>query len=398
MMPKIKNPLLCQLVLYAPALAFFVVILLGLVFAALPESMMWIWVVLMIVSAVIALAYLLSAMIILLATDVVFSTVRFWKRDRLWYPSQRIGADAEAALRKIRARAGEETKFVPGADPQPVYGVKWSETSPMVHYRGIESLLLVYRTAELDVEEFQRIMHSAVIVQKRAFSGNAKFMMTDPRQKNQPVAHATAVVILADRAWPEVMEKIRDAVSGSLGATVPCVVDFSTGQCRFDGMGKAYLIGMTAKPEKNMAQDILKDVLFGGVLPLKDKSTMMPFPIKDLDPEMTLLDLVKRYNAFNSFDMLSFLKLRERWHCRGMKHGQFRFREKEIYYKHHKRIARMEIMKGEGPNLEVKLPYRWCLPRDNRTSREDRTRIGNAVSRELTAKGFLVTLTEEMEE
>ena len=268
----------------------------------------------------------------------------------------------------------------------------------MVYYRGIEKLLLVYRTEELNEEEFRRIINSSLFLQKRAFSGDAKFILMDPRQKNQPVAHATAVVILADRVWPEVEDRIRDAVSGSLGATVPCVVDFSTGQCRFDGMGKAYLMGMTAKPEKNMAQDMLRDVLFGGFLPLKDKSTMLPFPIKDLDPEMSLLDLVKIYNESNSFDILFFLRLRERWYCRGMKHGQFRFREKEIYYKHHKRIARMEIMKVEGPNLEVKLPYRWCLPRDNRTSKEDRTRIGNAVSRELTAKGFLVTLTEEMEE
>ena len=116
-MPKIKNPLLCQLVLYAPALAFFAVILLGLVFAALPESMMWIWALLMIVSGIAGLVYLFAAMIPLLAADMVFSAVRFWKRDRLWYPAQRIGADAEAALRKIRAGAEEETKFVPGTDP-----------------------------------------------------------------------------------------------------------------------------------------------------------------------------------------------------------------------------------------------------------------------------------------
>lgn len=394
-MPKIKNPLLCQLVLYAPALVFFAVILLGFFFE---ESMMWIWVVLMFVSGIAGLAYLFAAMIPLLAADGIFSAIRCWKRDRLWYPSRRIGADAEAALRKIRERAGEETKFAPGTDPQPVYGVKWSETSWVVCYRGIEKLLLVYRTEEFNEEEYRKIMNSVFVLQKRAFSGEAKFVLMDPKQKNQPVAHATAVVILADRAWPEAMEKIRDAVSGGLGATVPCVVDFSAGQCRFDGMGKAYLMGMTAKPEKNMAQDILRDVLFGGFLPLKDKSTMMPFPIKDLDPEMSLMDLVKIYNTHNSFNLLFFLKLRERWHCRGMKHGQFRFREKEIYYKHHKRIARMEIMKGEGPDLEVKLPYRWCLPRDNRTSKEDRTRIGNAVSRELAAKGFRVTLTEETEE
>ena len=394
---RLKNPTLCQLALYAPALSFFAVILMGIPMLAISEALRWLWLVLFIGSAVFSIWYLLRHMMLFLGSDILFSTVRFWKRDRLWYPVEECFKNRAAAEAKVLA--GFQGKALEPADQllQPVLlgqqnGISWT-----LHYRGIEKNTMVYSVSELDQKTYEQVMASARANLRNIRIPDHAFVSTDSRQKNKTAATATAVVILADQVHAGVTEKIRQTVSGVRGCMLPCAVDCSSGKCWFDGMGTAYMLSMAPKPEKNYAQDILRDLLFGGRLPLIGAGPMLPFPVKSCSPDMTLGELLSLYRGAYGVEFLVSLKLGEKWVTAKMKNGDTLLHKGKLYCKLHKKVAELvtETDLNDSGNIRIILPEYWCLPKQNKTSKEDRQRIQKQAVEWLEKQGYRVFIKED---
>ena len=394
---RLKNPTLCQLVLYAPAMTFFAVILLGFPMLGLCEDLSWLWLLLFIGSAVFSISYLFRHMILFIGTDILFSTIRCWKRDRLWYLTPECFHSRSAAEAKVLERFRGKVLVPVEQMLQPVLLGQQKEISWTIHYRGIEKNTMVYSVSELHQKMFEQIMASARANLQKIRIPESAFVSTDSRQKNKPAATATAVVILADRIDAEVTEIIRRTVSGVRGCMLPCAVDCSDGRCWFDAMGGAYMIGMAPKPEKNYAQDIIRHLLFSGYLPLNGSGPMLPFPIKSCSPDMTLRELLKQYSDAVGMDFLVFLKLGEKWITRKMKNGDTMLHKGKLYCKVHKKVAELmtETDQNDPRNIRITLPEYWCLPKQNKTSKEDRQRIQKQAVDWLEKQGYRVFIAED---
>lgn len=397
---RIKNPTLCQIALYAPAFLCFAVMLLCEPMAELFDGSVWLWLVLFLGSACLSLFYLFRNMILFLATDILFSTVRFWKKDRLWYQTNRIGADRQQAEQRLLRRLQGKTVEPNLQHPRPLAVRLQRSSSWMVYYRGIERITMIYSVDDLDEDSYCRIMASACANLRNITVDEKAFALLDPKQKKQPVATATAVVILADSVSGTVTERVRSGGSCPRGYMLPCVVDLAAGQCWYDGMGEAYMLGMTPKPEKNYAQDILRNLLFGGALPMKNAGPMLPFPVKDCSPDMTLMELLKKYDDAMNLNLLGFLKLREKWITRKMKHGDTMLHQGKLYCKLHKRVAELWVQTdlNDPRNIRITLPEHWCLPRQNKTSKDDRQRICKQAEGWLIKQGYRVFVASEKDE
>lgn len=397
---RIKNPTLCQIVLYAPAFSCFLLMLLCEPMSELFDGSAWLWLALFIGSACLSLFYLFRHMTLFLATDILFSMIRFWKKDRRWYPAERIGKDRQEAEQRLLGRLRGKMVEPDRQLPCPLAIRLRRSSSLMVHYRGIEQITMIYSIHELDDDGYCQIMASACANLRNITVDEKAFVLLDPKQKKQPVATATAVVILADSVIGTVTDRVRSGGSCPRGYMLPCVVDFAAGQCWYDGMGKVYRLGMTPKPEKNYAQDILQELLFGGALPMKEAGPMLPFPIKGCSPDMTLMELLKQYDDVLDTDFLAFLKLREKWITRKMKNGDVLLHQGMLYCKLHKKVAEVMIQTdlNNHRNIRITLPERWCLPKQNKTSKDDRKRICEQAEGWLIKQGYRVFVVPEKEE
>lgn len=387
----LKHPTLCQIVLYAPALTFFAVLFLG----SLLEDPGYVWVLLFLLSAVFSIYYLFRFMFPLIASDMIFSTARAWKRDRLWYPMPGPVRDREALMEVLCRRAQGKSLTPVDRIPAPVIFRRGRSVSWTVFYREIHRITLVYGVDILDEQSFGMILDSARINLRNIPQKEKPLPLMDPSQKSAPTAQAVVLVILADRVSEAVTDRLRGPKSGMGKGTLPCVVDLGTGRCWFDGMREVHMLGAQPKPEKNYALDMVTKLLFPMGLPLGNAGPMLPFPIKDLSPDLSLKDLLLRFQDQDA-NFLAFLRIKEKWRTRGMKHGQIKMAGGKLYYKHHKRVAEMDCrpMDESGKTLEVTLPDRWCLPRSNRTSVEDRNRIRRGVDAALTAQGIQARFRE----
>lgn len=159
------------------------------------------------------------------------------------------------------------------------------------------------------------------------------------------------------------------------------------------------MMGMTPKPEKNYTQDILRRLLFRGVLPLDGAGPMLPFPAKGLTTETTLGELLKIYEEALDLDLLGLLKLQEKWITRKMKSGDVMLHKGMLYCKLHRKVAELmtETDLNDPKNIRITLPERWCLPKQKKTSKEDRQRIRKQAETWLMQQGYRVFIAAETE-
>lgn len=155
----------------------------------------------------------------------------------------------------------------------------------------------MYEAPRLDEKTFRRIMTSAeqITVQLKKLSRPSLFL-TKEEQKS-PTCRAVAVIILTDYADPDVPTLARKRRECNETALLPCVVELEARRCVFDGMREIYMLGSTPTPAKNLAIDLIKKVVFGGRLPLKDNDA---FDMSQMDaqlPETVLWDYIREFFA-----------------------------------------------------------------------------------------------------
>ena len=369
--PKLKHTLLCAVLIYSPALMFFVFPFFGPLFSGGYDG---IFIAIWILLGIFSVFYLIRNFPFFITTDITLSTIRLWKKDRLWVEFDRDGINRQSMerklLRRIRRR-GREVRSTSLVTPQPLCLCRRHAVSWTVFWSSVEKFYTLYSVGYLDADGYRSIM--------RAVEANAKVpprgrMPFDKRKRKAPVASAGVVVILADRVAEEISAILRRQHTYHESCHLACVADFSVGRCYFDGMGEPYLAGMTGKPVKNMAIALLRRTVFGGRLPKRgsDNCPPEPFPDGELSVEMSLWDYIRSFR-----EEMANGRRRDKAIYRKLKDGEVLLQDDVLYCRLGERGVSFfvetdgeEQESGEGV-IEVLMEDSWEYPRRANISKKD---------------------------
>ncbi len=322
--PKLKNALLCRILVYIVVLGGFVapiIIVANLKFV--PEAVK---VIIGIGLTVGLLIYLIRNLVLLMAMDVGLAMLHCHNTARKHFALP-ISFSAQKVERRI-TRFGK--KYKPTAIfPRPET-LRYKSNAPITVYSsGIEKVIATYHIDFLDKNQYLLIVNSAT-ANSKSLKGKKKHRFLDKSQKSSPLNRVTVIVIYAK----QVDEKLRNSLfnvvceNGGDGfdtATLPCVVDLEKQICTFDSMRMPYM-GFQY-PVKNQGIKIIRKYLFNNKFPFADSPNTLD-PIKDMDPEQSLWHFWRTTKKELISDDRESKKRFEK-----MKHREIIFKDGYIYLK-----------------------------------------------------------------
>ena len=395
--PKLKLTVLCQVLIYLPVLVPFIYCIVAELFGGEAVGVKAaIFVAVLFLLLFLTIVYLIHFAGILIFSDLFFLMIRYWKRDRLCYESAGNGTNLAQAERHIQRRCRRWGKAAPvePVRPQPVAVYCRRCYSWTVFWKSIEKNCLIYRVERLDRELYGEILRSAGLNVRAQQHTRKAAISIDKAKRKASVAVASVVVILADAIDPELpgLAREKPAVK-SPGYLLPCVADVTHGRYYFDGMAEPYMLGVMGRPEKNMALGIVKRLVFGGRLPLKQSTRSPRFPLADFSPDMSLWQFLKEMRqGFGE------LKREEKWIAKRLKPGEVALRENRIFAKLGQRTAVFFCCEDEtdARRLAVQLPKQgfWMYPRRSLISKKDREELKKRISVFLASQGYSVNFDE----
>lgn len=393
---KLKNTVLCQLILYSPVIilfsfSFVLVALIGTGEEAGPWFTM-----LIILPMILALVYLFKNLTLFMVSDIVFSIIRSWKKARLWFETDINGTSRKVAEKKILSRCRRLSKkydcdkhFI-----EPLSLHYRQKSSSSIHWAKIDKFVAVYSVDFLDEELYKEIIKSAKANFKTLHKPFKPTIFTDKRQKKAPNAKCCAVIILADSVSAYVIPKASKCTEDKqCGCIMPLVADFSTKRYYFDSMKEAFEPGLMGRPEKNYSIDVVKKYVFAGKLPLKNNNRMLDFELDGIDLEKSLWQFIKEFKQEGKQIEKSTRKLIEK-----LKDNEVCYKDEEVFFKLGERTASFLATWDEDneEKIDVLLLNEWTYPKKSKISLKDMEIIKDRIETELTAKGYQVTFETDL--
>ena len=359
--PKLKNALLCRILVYVVVLGGFIapiIIVVNLKFV--PEA---IKVIVGIGLAVGLLIYLLKNFVLLMAMDVGLAMLHCHNTARKHFVLPESFSEQKVE-RRIN-RFGK--KYEPSAiSPRPKT-LRYKSNAPITIYsRGIEKIIATYHIDFLDKNQYQLIVNSAT-ANSKALKGKKKHRFLDKSQKSSPLNRVTVIVIYAKQVDEKLRNSLFDAVCKNGGdgfdtAILPCVVDLEKQICTFDSMRMPYT-GFQY-PVKNRGIKIIRQHLFNNKFPFADSPDMLD-PIKDMDPEQSLWDFWKTMKNELVSDDKNMKKRFEK-----MKHGDIVFEDSYIYLKWEDHGLWISVeLNEELRTAEIDPIDSWDYPKSNKIAK-----------------------------
>ncbi len=394
--PKMKHATFSQLLIYFPAFSFFLVI-----FTApwIVKYLGTYTIIIVAASAVFSIWYLFHFAPLLILSDAVFSTIRCWKRARVYFETARNGTDRETArLRLSKRRRGLGKAYTPLASivaPTAIFYKRKRPTS--VFWFAVEKISVVYSVPYLDKTGYLEILRNAD-TQVRAIrqpKNKMSKLLMDKRQKEAPIATVAAVVILTDRVDPALLEQGIKGQRHKNSYILPCVAVLSSGRYYYDSLKEPHFIGLSERPIKNYAIDLMKKQLFGGRLPLRGNDRYLPFEMKDISLNMSVWDYAKQFrSAWKEGDR------EERGIAKKLTPGEVRIKDDCIYCKIGKRTARFLLLLDEGTPREIQVLTEayWCQPRRSIISKKDMSELQQRMRLHLVGNGYTPEFIEPIED
>lgn len=399
--PKLKHSLLCDILLVLPAFAVFWYLLLCLLLFGDVE-MDAVFLVGLLLTIAFSLWYLFSHFLLFNMVSVPLAYIRLWKRDRLEYRTARNGRDRAASEKRILWRCRRWGKRYlpngPGAEQVQVFyrhGLSWT-----VFYSVIEKRAAVCSVDHLTKETFRSLLEQAQFLLRQVPAGKPR--LKSRSEKKAPRAFASVLVILADRVDAEVKLSARKAAEKSEeDCLLPCVVECPSGAYYLDGMRSYYMVGMTGRPAKNYASVLLRRLVFGGRLPLKDKTMRPPYP-REEDLNMSLWEFLRICRAEIKGSDAEEKKERKKM-LRRLKDGEVRVGAYAVYCKVGERLAAYAFFADaeDEKKLVLQADGRWYFPRktklpiggnvmSRKMKKTDSDAIRRLIGSRLTEDGYTV--------
>ena len=282
--PKLKNALLCRVLVYVVVLGGFIapiIIVANLNFV--PEK---IKIITGVTLAIALLIYLIKNFMLLMAMDIGLATLHCNNTARKSFalPKSFAIKNAENRISKF----GKQYSPI-AISPKP-HLLQYKSNAPLTIYSsGIEKVIAVYYIDLLDKNQYHSIINSAT-ANSNSLKGKKKHRFLDKSQKKSPLNRVTVIFIFAKQVDSDFRDNLFKAVCQNGGdgfdtAIIPCVVDFETQLATFDSMRIPY-VGYQY-PVKNRGIKLIRKCLFNGKLTFANSPDAVD-PIKDIDLEQSL--------------------------------------------------------------------------------------------------------------
>ena len=282
--PKLKNALLCRILVYVVVLGGFIAPI--IIVANLNFVPVAIKIITDVTLAIALLVYLIKNFALLMAMDISFATLHCNNTARKRFALPRL-----FDVKKVENRI---LKFGKPCSPIAIslkpHLLQYESNAPLTIYSsGIEKVIAVYYIDLLDKNQYHSIITSAT-ANSNSLKGKKKHRFLDKSQKKSPLNRVTVIFIFAKQVDLDFRDNLFKAVCQNGGdgfdtAIIPCVVDLETQLATFDSMRIPY-VGFQY-PVKNRGIKLIRKCLFNGKLTFANSPDVVE-PIKDLDTEQSL--------------------------------------------------------------------------------------------------------------
>ncbi len=269
--PTLKQPRLCRVLSYVVVIgAFLLPAAVVYQLSFVPELLK----ALAVIGALLGLlVFLVREFLVLMSMDITLACLSCYRTARTQYP---LTTSPEVVEKRL-SRFGSGQEPLPNS-PQPAFLRYRFSHSLTAYSRGIERMAAVYHTDLLDGDTLRAIVRSGK-ANASALSGTRTSRFLDSAQKKAPMHCVMVLLIFSGQVEDELSGRLYDrlckfTVDGEKDAVLPCVVDLKRGICVFDGLRMPY-VGFEY-PVKNRGIRLIRRMVFGGKLPLKDKAHMVP--------------------------------------------------------------------------------------------------------------------------
>lgn len=330
--PKLKHTVLCQFILYFPASAMFWYILAMMLIEDSAGAMTVVEIIGFFASGAFSLWYILypKHFLLFMTSDVLFSIIRAWQRDRLEYRTFRNGHSREEAEKHIINRCRLWGRRLNSADTSDAANFRifyQRSDSGMAYYSCIEKRIAVCSVEHLTARSYHTLISKAEYLLRQVPDG--KLYLKLPWEKKAPRMYVSVIVILADRVDDEVRTLARKTRTNNETACVlPCVSECPSGTYYLDG---ERIVGMMIRPVKNYALSLLCQLVFAGRWPLKDKTQRPPTEFEYL-LDMSLWQHIRKFNSDMRESKTGLDKERKKM-FRSLRDGEVCIGEYAVFYK-----------------------------------------------------------------
>lgn len=384
--PKLKNALLCRILVY-------VVVLGGIITPIVVVASMSI--IPVIIKVFTLIAVLVGALIIffinigmLFVMDMFLALLhcRNTARKRFVLPNH----FSEQILERRLSLFGK--KCEPVFHTPMMKTLRYKYKYPLTVYSsGIEIIISSYAIDYLDGNQYNLILNSAS-ANSKALKGTKKPHFLDKAQKKAPLNRVTIIFIYANRIEEQLASQLfrkaqKQSGDGYEVSVLPCVVDLKTRTCTFDSERITYL-GFQY-PVKNRGIKIIRKYVFNNRLPFSDSPDMLE-PIKDLDPNQSLWSF---WGDLRNELILQDRQLKKRFEK--MNHREIVCEDGFLYIKwQNQGIWKAITFDDELRTAEIDEIYSWTYPKSNTIAKDTKTELMNIILSYCAGLGYTVKIQE----
>lgn len=378
--PKLKQALLCRLLMYAVVLSAFITpIVIVATIQVIPAVISALFGISMGIGL---LVYLIKNFIVLMAMDTGLATLHCYQTARKEFDLPKTQKTEQIEKRLSSFGKG----YIPlPIEPKP-NALRYRFNSPVTIYsKGIERIVITYHVDLLDKSRYLAILQSAT-ANSKALTGKKKALLLDKSQKNAPLNRVTVAAIFANKVDPEFSAHLYDTVCKQEGdgfetAFLPCVIDLQKQTCVFNSMRIPYC-GF-AYPVKNRGIRIIRKAIFGGKLPLKSNDSMLD-PIKDVDPEQSLWQF---WHNMKKELVLQNIENKKRFET--MQHGQIVLEDDFLYIKWEERGVWVAVeLDKETKTAKIDPIHSWEYPKANAIAKKTIEDVKASISAYFAELGY----------
>ena len=392
--PKLKHPLLCNVVLVgsvmAPPILFLFLPALPIT-AYIPPILLGI---LILSPWVVSLWFMISHYALLMMTSMCLEMYQAYLTARTHFTCPQNGQDPATIRERILGRAERfgfsyEVKVV----PKELLTIRYKNSpSGTIYYHRIEKLLLIYEVDVLDADASRKLWQSAHAI-TNIIGKEQKPLYRKPKGHSKDNSVSVAAVILANTVSPDVAAKLVEAeIRTDNRHVIFCAVELSTAKYYFDNQKEPY---MFAPPVKNRTVRMIHRTVFGGRPSLRSNPHMLPEPMwlkrDDFHPEDSLWSFMQRTQK-----ELKGLGRREKKMLQEMPSHTVTMEDGCLYCKLEERVSAMTVDDDETDpqKKQVTLSLNWYYPKSNRISKKDHATIRALTEEFLRGQGFEATFVE----
>lgn len=333
---------------------------------------------------------------VLMAVEIIFETIRNWKKDRLFFTC-RANGEGEQIYEKVLNRVNKYGKGVDveNVKREPVC-VRYKRTSSAeVFYSSIEKNIIVYRTKFLDEKEISDILSCAKSIAGKMKVFTKPWFFLTKEERKAPACRVFVVVVFADDISQSGIDFIRKERNWDETIVFPCAVDLTRNKYYFDGMKEIHFEGMEGKPSKNIAIKLTNKILFNGKSDLKNNDNLAPCPVGDEVLDTPFFQTLKELIVEDFKDKRTEKKI-----YKNLNDGDVFEKDNLLYLKKGGRVTSFLILEGEEnpqDNVSVAIGGFWDYPKKNNISKKDIVTLKEMTVQYLGSKNKQVEFIE-MEE